>query len=120
MNIVDSMKRHILRRALTTATAAGLALGAQVLTVPAALSQGGTPGLMEFRWDTDRNYRKLYYFQTSSIQNDRAEWFLTLRAKDRKTAIMKLTVTVPDYFDAKLKPERMSLCRTSAGSMTSR
>ena len=120
MNSVISMKRHILRGALTTATAAGLALGAQVLTVPAALAQGGTPGLMEFRWDTDRNYRKLYYFQTSSLQNDRAEWYLTLRAKDRKTAIMKLTVTVPDYFDAKLKPERMSLCRTSAGSMTSR
>ena len=33
---------------------------------------------------------------------------------------MKLTVTVPDYFDSKLRPERMTLCRTSAGSMMSR
>ena len=33
---------------------------------------------------------------------------------------IKLTVTVPDYFDAKLDPKRMSLCRTSSGSMTSR
>ena len=75
---------------------------------------------MEFRWDNDRGYRKLYYFQTSTVENDRSEWYLTLREKDRKTAVLKLTVTVPDYFDAKLKPRRMSLCKTSAGSMMSR
>ena len=80
----------------------------------------GTPGLMEFRWDNDRDYRKLYYYQTSNIENDRSEWYLTLREKDRKTAILKLTVTVPDYFDSKLKPHRMRICRTSVGSMMSR
>ena len=74
---------------------------------------------MEFRWDNDRDYRKLYYYQTSNIENDRSEWFLTLREKDRKTAILKLTVTVPDYFDSKLKPHRMRICRTSVGSMMS-
>ena len=75
---------------------------------------------MEFRWDTDRDYRKLYYYQTSNIESDRSEWFLTLREKDRKTAILKLTVTVPDYFDSKLKPHRMRLCRTTVGGMMSR
>ena len=39
---------------------------------------------------------------------------------DRKTAVLKLTVTVPDYFDSKLKPKRMSLCRITSGSMMSR
>jgi|TARA_A200000159_G_scaffold73770_1_gene68529 hypothetical protein len=75
---------------------------------------------MEFRWDNNDGYKKLYYYQTSAIQDDRADWYLTLREKDRKTAMLKLTVTVPDFFDAKLKPERMSLCRTSRGSMMSR
>ena len=80
----------------------------------------GTPGLLEFRWDSDPSYRKLYYYLTSTLENDRAEWYLTLREKDRKTAFIKLTVTVPDYFDSKLKPHRMTLCRVSKGSMLSR
>ena len=80
----------------------------------------GTSGLMEFRWDSDRDYRRLYYYQTSTIPNERAEWYLTLREKDRKTAILKLTVTVPDYFDSKLKPRRMALCKVTKGSMLSR
>ena len=102
-------------------TAAALLLGSTLARSPEQIAQAqGTPGLMEFRWDTDRDYRKLYYYQTSNIENDRSEWFLTLRKKDRKTAILKLTITVPDYFDAKLKPHRMSLCRTSVGSMMSR
>ena len=84
-----------------------------------AIAQG-TPGLLEFRWDTDPSYRKLYYYLTSTLENDRAEWYLTLREKDRKTAFMKLTITVPDYFDSKLKPGRMALCRVSKGSMLSR
>ena len=114
------MKQSIFRQALCVSAAAVLtAVGHSLIPTPAK-AQGGTPGLMEFRWDSDRNYRKLYYFQTSSIENDRSVWYLHLRAKDRKTSIMKLTVTVPDYFDAKLRPERMTLCRTSSGSMMSR
>ena len=114
------MKPSIFRQALCVSAAAVLTTVSNSLTPPTAHAQGGTPGLMEFRWDSDRDYRKLYYFQTSSIENDRSEWYLHLRAKDRKTSIMKLTVTVPDYFDSKLRPERMTLCRTSSGSMTSR
>ncbi|BEV35932.1 DUF2808 domain-containing protein [Synechococcus sp. M16CYN] len=75
---------------------------------------------MEFRWNPDRNYRKLYYFQTSDTENDRSDWYLTLREEDRKIVMSKLTVTVPDFFDAKLKPERMSFCRTSRGGITGR
>ena len=111
-----------LRRWIGGAAMTGLALmaPADLIAPGTAAHAQGTPGLMEFRWDTDRGYRKLYYFQTSTFENDRSEWYLTLREKDRKTAVLKLTVTVPDYFDAKLKPRRMSLCKTSAGSMMSR
>ena len=111
-----------LRRWLGAAAMTGLSLlvPADLLAPGAASKAQGTPSLMEFRWDTDRNYRKLYYYQSSTLENDRAEWYLQLRAKDRKTAVLKLTVTVPDYFDSKLKPKRMSLCRITSGSMMRR
>ena len=116
------MARSTTRRLLAGAgTAAALLIGSTLTGISEqTASAQGTPGLMEFRWDTDRDYRKLYYYQTSNIESDRSEWFLTLREKDRKTAILKLTVTVPDYFDSKLKPHRMRLCRTTVGGMMSR
>ena len=116
------MARSTTRRLLAGAgTAAALLMGSTLSGMPEQTAYAqGTPSLLEFRWDTDRDYRKLYYYQTSNIDGDRSEWFLTLREKDRKTAILKLTVTVPDYFDAKLKPHRMRLCRTTVGGMMSR
>ena len=100
------MARSTTRRLLAGAgTAAALLIGSTLTKAPQQIANAqGTPGLMEFRWDTDRDYRKLYYWQSSEIENDRADWFLTLREKDRKTAILKLTITVPDYFDSKLNP----------------
>ena len=116
------MARSTTRRLLAGAgTAAALLMGSTLSGMPEQTAYAqGTPSLLEFRWDTDRDYRKLYYYQTSNIDGDRSEWFLTLREKDRKTAILKLTVTVPDYFDSKLKPHRMRLCRTTVGGMMSR
>ena len=116
------MARSTTRRWLAGAgTAAALLISSTLTGLPDQSARAqGTPSLLEFRWDSDNDYRKLYYYQTSSEENDRAEWFLTLREKDRKTAILKLTVTVPDYFDAKLKPNRMRLCRTTVGGMMSR
>ena len=54
------MKTSFLRQVLTVGTAAVLTTASQALLPPTAKAQGGTPGLMEFRWDSDRNYRKLY------------------------------------------------------------
>ena len=87
----------------TAATAVGL--GGAFFQAQAVRAQG--VGLLEFRWDNDRDYQKLYYYQTSTLENDRSEWFLLLRSKDRKTAFIKLTVTVPDYFDSKLRANRI-------------
>ena len=109
----------VLRRLVGAAAITAIGLGGGLLNSTPAQAQS-TPGLMEFRWDTDRDYRKLYYYQTSASENDRSEWFLLLRAKDRKTAFIKLTVTIPDYFDAKLRPNRITLCRAKTGGMTSR
>jgi hypothetical protein len=103
----------------------GLALVAAVLgaipTLPAApVRAQGTPSLFEFRWDNARDYRKLYYFTTSTSRRERAEYFLILKPKDRKTAILKLTVTVPDYFDSKIEADDLKLCRMQLGGMLSR
>jgi hypothetical protein len=80
----------------------------------------GTPGLMEFRWDNTKDYNNLYFFVTSTIRLQRSDYYLILRPKDRNTAILKLTITVPDHFDAKLNPKLMKFCRMSQGGMTKR
>ncbi|MEB3254939.1 MAG: DUF2808 domain-containing protein [Synechococcaceae cyanobacterium] len=113
------------RRAALLGASTALALtGLQSGTLPQApagrvLAQS-TPSLMEFRWDNNKDYNKLYYFITNTIRLQRSDYFLVLRPKDRKTAILKLTITVPDYFDAKLYPNLMKLCRMSPGGMTKR
>ena len=85
----------------------------------AALAQN-TPSLMEFRWESDNNYRKLYYVQTSTRRRERSEYFLVLRPKDRKTAILKLSISIPDYFDARINPNKLKLCKMKKGGMLSR
>jgi hypothetical protein len=80
----------------------------------------GTPGLMEFRWDNDKNYRKLYFFMTETARMKRSEYYLILRPKDRKTAILKLSVTIPSYFDTEIKAKNVKLCQMSEGGMLSR
>ena len=100
--------------------ATGAALGPGLgLTVPAARAQG-TPGLMEFRWDNTRDYRKLYYFMTDTSRLKRSEYYLILKPKDRKTAILKLSVTIPPSFEVKIDPKQVKLCKMSEGGMLSR
>jgi len=106
--------------ALATATAlAGIGSLAASFLEPPAQAQG-TPSLMEFRWDNTKDYRKLYYFMTETQRLKRSEYYLILRPKDRKTAILKLSITIPSYFDAKINPKRVKLCKMSEGGMMSR
>ena len=101
--------------ALAVATAAALS---PVATTP-SLAQG-TPGLMEFRWENNKDYRKLYFFTTETSRMQRAEYYLMLRPKDRKTAILKLSISVPSHFDTKIDPKQVKLCRMREGGMTKR
>ncbi|MFO0105244.1 MAG: hypothetical protein ACK516_08170, partial [Cyanobium sp.] len=61
------------------------AAGPGRLVQPAAAQ--GTPSVMEFRWDNNRDYRKLYFYITNTQRLRRAEYFLLLKPRDRKTAI---------------------------------
>ena len=111
-------------RSLGTATALGLALAALAsgpLPVPGGSARAqGTPGLMEFRWDNAKDYRKLYFFMTDTVRMKRSEYYLMLRPKDRKTAILKLTITIPKHFDAEIRAKDVKLCRMQEGGMLKR
>jgi hypothetical protein len=119
------MPRERSRKVLAAAAGSlvlGGVLGAVVpagLTGAPALAQG-TPSLMEFRWENNRDYRKLYYFMTDTQRLKRSEYYLLLRPRDRKTAILKLSITVPDHFDSKIDPSRVKLCEMKEGGMLAR
>lgn len=93
-----------------------LALG----SVTAPVQAQGTPSLMEFRWDNTRDFRKLTYFITSTQRLRRSEYYLVLRPKDRKTAILKLAVSIPEGFDVAINPRDVKLCYMKEGGMLSR
>ncbi|MFN9692231.1 MAG: DUF2808 domain-containing protein [Synechococcaceae cyanobacterium] len=101
-----------------TALSGGL-VASSVVEAPAAHAQG-IPGLFEFRWENNRDYRRLYYFITNTGKSQRSEYFLILKPKDRKTAILKLTISLPDYFDSEISPKDVKLCKMSEGGMLKR
>jgi Protein of unknown function (DUF2808) len=115
-----------LRRLLSLASSAG---GAALLsaatalpaltTAPPAQAQG-TPGLVEFRWDNTKDYRKLYFFITDTARLKRSDYYLILKPKDRKTAILKLTVGIPKSFDADIEAKNVQLCYMKEGGMLAR
>jgi hypothetical protein len=119
---------NLLGRVTAFGAAASLAVAAAGLpgAFPGMESRGGsaraqgTSGLVEFRWDNNKDYNKLYYFVTNTLRQQRSDYYLVLRPKDRKTAILKLTITIPDHFDTKIDPKFIQLCNMSSGGMTKR
>ena len=115
------------KRTAATGTAVAAALGlagigaalAPIAAPPAANAQG-TPGLVEFRWDNSKDYRKLYFFMTETARLKRSEYYLILKPKDRKTAILKLTVGIPKSFDVDIQPKNVQLCYMKEGGMLAR
>ena len=119
----ENVFRPLRRRAgLSTALIAGSIGTAALLptTAPQAVQAQNTPALLEFRWDGSKDYKKLYYVQSSTAQLERAEYYFMLRPKDRKTAILKLSISVPSYFNARIKPKNLSLCKMKLGGVLSR
>ena len=85
-----------------------------------APKSSASPGFFEYQWYPEEGYKKLRYLQSSSERLERATYYFFLRGKERKADISKLTLRVPDYFEAKIKPEKLSLCRVNVGSYTSK
>jgi len=104
--------------AATTAMAVGAISMVPLGSAPAHAQ--ATPSLMEFRWEDNKDYRKLYFFMSDTVRRKRSDYFLILRPKDRKTAILKLSVSIPESFDSKIDPKQIKLCRMSEGGMLKR
>ena len=85
-----------------------------------APKSSASPGFFEYQWDADPDYRKLRYYQSTREKLDRATYYFFLRGKERKDNTIKLTIKVPDYFDAKIKPEKLSLCKVKVGGFIGR
>lgn len=85
-----------------------------------APNSSASPGFFEIQWDPEPGYRRLRYYQSSSESLDRATYYFFLRGKERKENIIKLTLKVPEYFEAKIKPERLSLCKVRVGGYSGR
>lgn len=126
---LQAFSRHLRSRTAPVAAAAIAAAGVAGATVlpgmlpgigPSPVRAQGTSGLMEFRWDNTKDYRRLYYFVTDTKRLKRSEYYLILRPKDRKTAILKLSITIPQHFDVKIDPSQVKLCKMKEGGMLSR
>ena len=79
-----------------------------------------SPGFFEYQWDPEPGYKRLRYYQSSSQRNERSTYYFFLRGKERKVDIKKLTIAVPDYFEAKIKTKKLNLCRVKVGGYTER
>ena len=99
---------------------AGIGAALAPIATPMAARAQGTPGLVEFRWDNSKDYRKLYFFMTETARLKRSEYYLILKPKDRKTAILKLTVGIPKSFDVDIEPKNVQLCYMKEGGMLAR
>lgn len=98
--------------------AAGFGLAAH----QTAKAQGsvGTPSILEFRWDGNKDFKKLYYYVSNTERTQWGEYFLVLRAKDRKAAILKLSITIPSYFNTNIDPKEVKLKYCNAGGYAKR
>ena len=85
-----------------------------------APKSSASPGFFEYQWDPEPGYKRLKYYQSSSERSERSTYFFFLRGKERKEDIDKLTITVPDYFKAKIKTKKLSLCKVKVGGYTER
>ena len=78
------------------------------------------PGFLEHQWDPEDGYKRLRYYQSSKDSLERATYYFFLRGKERNENIIKLTLKVPDYFQSKIKSEKLSLCKVKVGGFTDR
>ena len=75
---------------------------------------------LEFQWEQGTGYRRLKWFQKESKSRFRNTMFLFFRPSDRKTELLKITLSIPKTFKVTLKEEKISLCKVRIGGFESR
>ena len=81
--------------------------------------QGAKAGF-EVQWDQDSGYRKLKWFQKENKRRFRNKIYLFLRPIDRKNDLLKINLTNPKPFKAKLNKDKISLCKVKIGGFEER
>ena len=82
-------------------------------------TQNAKAGL-EFQWDQGTGYRKLKWFQKESERRYRNTMFLFFRPYDRKSELLKITLSIPKKFKTTLKEDKISLCKVKIGGFETR
>ena len=75
---------------------------------------------LEFQWDQGSGFRKLKWFQKDDRNSFRNKIYFFLRPSDRKTDLLKINLTNPKPFKAKLSEEKISLCKVRIGGYEDR
>ena len=75
---------------------------------------------LEFQWEQDTGYKRLKWFLTEEKSGFRNKIYFFLRPSDRKTDLLKINVVNPKPFKAKLKKEKISLCKVRIGGFEER
>ena len=75
---------------------------------------------LEFQWDQDTGYKRLKWFQKENKNGFRNKIYFFLRPYDRRTDLLKLNLVNPKPFKAKLKKEKISLCKVRIGGFEKR
>ena len=115
-----NQSRIYLKNIATTGITIGAIFSCMVLEGINANKAIASPALLEFRWEQDENYKKLYYFQSSNEKRDRSTYYLVMKPRNRKTGILKLTIDLPEHFDSTITPKKLKLCRIQIGGMLER
>ncbi|TGH19749.1 MAG: DUF2808 domain-containing protein [Aphanocapsa feldmannii 277cI] len=86
------------------------------------MAQQHTQGLMEFRWDQNRDYCKLPYLLSNRAPLQRSDWTLLLPRTLRHGPIHELLIGLPPRFDGDLQASkvRLAYCKTGRNLSPSR
>ena len=96
-----------------------LLLPAILVSTPLFNLQNAKAGL-EFQRDQGSGFRKLKWFQKEDRNSFRNKIYFFLRPSDRKTDLLKINLTNPKPFKAKLSEEKISLCKVRIGGYENR
>ena len=75
---------------------------------------------LEFQWEQDSGYKRLKWFQIENKNSFRNKIYFFLRPSDRRTDLLKINLVNPKPFKAKLKKEKISLCKVRIGGFEDR
>ena len=110
-------KVHLNKIASISISAAILGTLFSLERLPRINEANASSSMMEFRWNDTSKYKKLYYWQSASDRRARATYYLVMRPNDRRTAILKLKVSLPEHFDGYIPQKQLKLCQVSLGGM---